>query len=118
MNKAHTSFKTLKRERRHRRVRAKVFGTKSRPRLSIYKSNKQLIAQVINDETGSTIASVVSLHEKGKTPQERAVEAARSLAKDAKSKGVSQVVFDRGGFSYTGTVKAFADTARAAGLTF
>lgn len=113
-----TSRKTLKRERRHRRVRATVTGTAERPRLSIYKSNTQVIAQVIDDESGKTLASVVSLKEKGKTPRERAEEAARTLAKNAKGKGVVRVVFDRGGFGYTGAIKAFADAARAAGLEF
>jgi len=118
MSNIHTSHKTVLRERRHRRVRSKIVGTEVRPRLSIYKSNTQVIAQVINDENSTTIASVVSLHEKGKTPRERAIEAAKTLVKAAKGKGVSQVVFDRGGSSYTGTIKAFADAAREAGLTF
>jgi large subunit ribosomal protein L18 len=113
-----TNQKTLNRERRHRRVRAKVAGTEMRPRLSIYKSNTRLTAQVINDDKGITIVSVDSSKEKGKTPRERAEAAAASLAKAAKGKGVSKVVFDRGGFQYAGTVKAFADAARAAGLEF
>ena len=115
---ASASHKSIQRDNRHRRVRAKVHGTEARPRLSVYKSNTQVIAQVINDENGSTIASVVSLNEKGKTPRERAIEAARTLTKNAKGKGVSHVVFDRGGFEYTGTIKAFADAAREAGLIF
>ena len=113
-----TSSKSIRRERRHRRVRAKVAGTAERPRLAVYKSNTQVIAQVINDETGATIASIVSRKAKGKTPRERAEEAARMLAKAAKGKGVDRVVFDRGGFEYTGAIKAFADAARAAGLEF
>jgi large subunit ribosomal protein L18 len=113
-----TSYKSIRRDRRHRRVRARVSGTEARPRLSIYKSNMQIIAQIIDDEKGTTIASVVSGKEKGKTPRDRAVDAARTLAKDAKAKGVSQVVFDRGGFEYTGTIKIFADSARSAGLEF
>ena len=113
-----TSHKAARRERRHRRVRAKVSGTEMRPRLSVYKSNTQIIAQVINDETGKTLAAVVSLKEKGKTPRERAEEAARTIAKSAKAKGVVRVVFDRGGFEYTGAIKTFADAARAAGLEF
>lgn len=108
----------MRRDRRHNRVRAKVTGTAERPRLAVYRSNRQVIAQVINDEAGATIASVVSLKEKGKTPRERAESAARALAKSAKEKGVGRVVFDRGGFEYTGTIKAFADAARAAGLEF
>ena len=113
-----TSKKTLKRKSRHARVRAKVTGTSARPRLSVYKSNKQVIAQVIDDESGKTLAAVTSGTEKGKTPRERAEKAAKTLAGIAKTKGVSKVVFDRGGFSYIGTVKAFAESARAAGLEF
>ena len=112
------SLKSQKRERRHRRVRAKVTGSKARPRLSIYKSNTQIVAQIIDDEKGVTIAAVQSAREKGKTPRERAEVAAAALAKNASAKGVKAVVFDRGGFQYVGTVKAFADAARKAGLEF
>ena len=110
--------KTQQRIRRHKRVRAKVIGSATRPRLSIYKSNTRLTAQIIDDTKGVTIAAVSSLDEKGKTPRERAEAAAATLAKSAGAKGVKAVVFDRGGFQYVGTVKAFADAARAAGLEF
>jgi len=110
--------KTQQRTRRHKRVRAKVIGSEARPRLSIYKSNTRLVAQIIDDTKGVTIAAVSSLDEKGKTPRERAEQAAATLAKNAGAKGVKAVVFDRGGFQYVGTVKAFADAARAAGLEF
>jgi large subunit ribosomal protein L18 len=110
--------KSQQRERRHRRVRAKVVGTETRPRLSIYKSNTRLTAQIIDDAKGMTVAAVSSAQEKGKTPRERAEAAASTLAKRAGEKGVKAVVFDRGGFKYQGTVKAFADAARAAGLEF
>ncbi len=110
--------KTQKRERRHTRVRAKVVGTAERPRLSVYKSNTRVIAQIIDDERGVTIAAVSSSEEKGKTPRERAEMAAKTLAKMAGEKKVTKVVFDRGGFQYLGTLKAFADAARAAGLIF
>lgn len=110
--------KTQQRIRRHKRVRAKVIGSESRPRLSIYKSNTRLLAQIIDDTKGITIVAVSSLDEKGKTPRERAEAAAATLAKRASAKGVKAVVFDRGGFQYVGTVKAFADAARAAGLEF
>ena len=112
------SPKQQKRERRHRRVRAKVIGSAVRPRLCIYKSNTRLTAQIINDEAGNTLAAVSSADEKGKTPRERAEQAATTLAKRAKDAGIKAVVFDRGGFQYVGTVKAFADAARAAGLEF
>lgn len=106
------------RQRRHARVRAKVIGTATRPRLSVYKSNTRLIAQVIDDDTGTTIAAVSSSDEKGKLPRERAEAAAASLAKKMTAKGVTSVVFDRGGFQYLGTIKAFADAVRAAGIVF
>jgi len=109
---------TQSRERRHKRVRAKVSGTSARPRLCVYKSNTRLVAQIINDDEGKTIAAVSSGEEKGKTPRERAEVAAATLATRAKEKGVTKVVFDRGGFQYLGTVKAFADAARKAGLEF
>ena len=113
------SLKQQKRDRRHRRVRAKVVGSAARPRLCIYKSNTRLTAQIINDEAGNTLAAVSSAEEKkGKTPRERAELAAATLAKRAKEAGIKAVVFDRGGFQYVGTVKAFADAARAAGLEF
>ena len=108
----------MQRQSRHRRVRAKVTGTEARPRLSIYKSNTQVIAQIVNDDAGKTLAAVASLKEKGKTPRERAEAAAKSLVKSAKENGVVIVVFDRGVFGYTGTIKAFADAARSAGLEF
>jgi len=107
-----------KREVRHTRVRARVIGTSERPRLSVYKSNTRLIAQIIDDSKGLTIAAVSSSGEKGKTPRERAEQAAATLAKVASGKGVKSVVFDRGGFQYLGTIKAFADAARKAGLEF
>ncbi len=110
--------KQEQRIRRHKRVRAKVIGSETRPRLSIYKSNTRLTAQVIDDTKGVTIAAVSSLDEKGKTPRERAEQSATTLAKALIAKGIKAVVFDRGGFQYVGTVKAFADTARAAGLEF
>lgn len=110
--------KSEQRIRRHKRVRAKVIGSENRPRLSIYKSNTRLVAQIIDDRKGVTIAAVSSEDEKGKTPRERAEQAATTLAKSASARGVKAVVFDRGGFEYVGTVKAFADAARAAGLEF
>jgi large subunit ribosomal protein L18 len=113
-----TATKQLKRERRHNRVRARVVGSAKRPRLSIFKSNTRIVAQLIDDGKGVTLASVSSATEKAKTPRERAEKAAATLAKLAGEKGVKQVVFDRGGFLYAGTIKAFADAARAAGLEF
>jgi large subunit ribosomal protein L18 len=103
---------------RHKRVRAKVAGTESRPRLAVYKSNTRLTAQIIDDTKGVTLAAVSSATEKGKTPRERAEQAAATIAKKANAAGIKAVVFDRGGFQYVGTIKAFADAARSAGLEF
>ncbi len=113
-----TLSKTQQRERRHRRVRATVIGSAERPRLSIYKSNTRVVAQIIDDAKGVTLAAVSSTDEKGKTPREKAEAAAATLAKKASAAGVKKVVFDRGGFQYLGTIKAFADAARNAGLEF
>ncbi len=112
------ALKQQKRNRRHARVRARVIGSAERPRLSVYKSNTRLVAQLIDDSIGTTIAAVSSSAEKGKTPRERAEQAAATMAKSAMAKGVKAVVFDRGGFQYVGTIKAFADAARAGGLEF
>ena len=113
-----TNAKQHKREVRHRRVRAKVIGTALRPRLAVFKSNTRLIAQLIDDDAGKTITAISSNAEKAKTPRERAELAARTIASAAKAKGITAVVFDRGGFQYLGTIKAFADAAREAGLEF
>ena len=113
-----TLTKSQQRERRHNRVRAKVTGSAERPRLSIYKSNTRIIAQIIDDNTGVTLAAVSSSDAKGKTPREKAEAAAQDLAKQAGAKGVKKIVFDRGGFQYLGTIKAFAEAARNAGLEF
>jgi large subunit ribosomal protein L18 len=112
------AIRQKKRQQRHRRVRAKVIGTEARPRLSIYKSNTRLVAQIIDDARGIVVAHASSALEKGATPRERAEKAAGTLAKRAQEAGVQAVVFDRGGFQYLGTIKAFADAARAAGLQF
>ncbi len=113
-----TKEKTIRRTRRHNRVRAKVAGTASRPRLSIFRSNTQIVAQLIDDEKMNTIASVSTKTQKGKTQGERSIEAGTEIAKVAKEKGVETVVFDRGGYLYTGNIKAFADAARKEGLIF
>lgn len=104
-----TNLKQQNRNRRHRRIRAKVSGTSDRPRLSVFKSNTAIYAQVINDESGVTIASA-----KGTD----AAKVGAQVAKTAKEGGVESVVFDRGGYIYTGKVKLLADAAREAGLKF
>jgi large subunit ribosomal protein L18 len=99
-------------------VRAKVTGTEMRPRLAVYKSNTRIIAQVIDDNKGVTLAAVSSSAEKAKTPRERAEAAAATLAKQLQSKKITSVVFDRGGFQYVGSIKTFADAVRATGIDF
>jgi large subunit ribosomal protein L18 len=95
--------------RRHNRIRAKVQGTPERPRLAVYKSNRFLEAQIIDDTKGHTLASV---------KMDDAKKAGSEIAKKAKAAGVEAVVFDRGGFRYTGAVAQLADAAREAGLKF
>lgn len=110
--------KTEQRTRRHRRIRAKVSGTAERPRLAVFKSNSFIYAQLIDDTKGATLASASDMGLKGKTKTERAKLAGVALAKSAKDKGLATIVFDRGGFIYTGRVRAFAEGAREGGLVF
>lgn len=116
--------RTEARIRRHRRVRKYISGTEQRPRLSVFRSLAEIYAQVIDDEAGVTIASASSIdHElRGKVENLKKAEQARLVgelvAQRAKSKGITQVVFDRGGFRFSGRVKALADAAREAGLDF
>ncbi|MEX0673039.1 MAG: 50S ribosomal protein L18 [Candidatus Paceibacterota bacterium] len=106
------------RERRRRRIRAKVAGTAERPRLAVFKSNTAITAQLINDEESQTIASVTTRGKKEATGVERAAAAGKELAEAAKKHKIDKAVFDRGGYIYTGKVKALADGAREGGLTF
>jgi large subunit ribosomal protein L18 len=109
---------------RHRRVRKTISGTELRPRLSVFRSLAEIYAQVIDDNSGVTLASASTIdHEiRGKVENLKKSEQARMVgelvAKRAKDKGITQVVFDRGGFRYSGRVKALADAAREAGLDF
>ena len=112
------------RQRRHRRVRMKVFGTSERPRLNVFRSLENIYAQIIDDTKGHTVISastidgeiVKSLGEKAKA--EAAFEVGKALAQRAKEAGITKVVFDRGGYQYHGRVKALADGAREGGLDF
>lgn len=112
-----TQIKQEKRARRHLRVRSRISGTALKPRLSIFKSNTNLYAQLIDDEAGVTLAASSTAGTKGSS-SERVALAATELVKQAKAKGLSAVVFDRGGFEYTGIIKSFADSARESGLEF
>ena len=116
--------RSLARDRRHVRVRKHVFGTTERPRLNVFKSLSGIYAQVIDDIDGITITSASTVDKelrqktKGMKKTEQAKVIGKAVAERAKSKGISSVVFDRGGFRYVGRVKALADGAREGGLQF
>jgi len=113
-----TNAKVLKRTRRHARIRARVVGTEARPRLAVFRSNRFIYAQLIDDAAGKTIAAADSRTLKATSGQDRAKEVGALIAAKAKEKGITQVIFDRGGFQYQGIIAALADGAREAGLTF
>ncbi len=113
-----SELKVKSRQRRHSRIRAKVFGMPEKPRLSVFKSNKHISAQIIDDINGRTLASAHSREVKGKSMMERSELVGETLAKKAMAKKVKEVVFDRGGFIYTGNVRALAEGARKGGLKF
>jgi large subunit ribosomal protein L18 len=104
--------------RRKTRIRAKISGTGERPRLSIFKSHKYIYAQVIDDTKGHTLAAFDSHMSKAKTPTEKAKDVGIEIAKRSKAAKVTKVVFDRGGYMYTGKIKMVADAAREGGLEF
>jgi len=107
-----------RRLKRRRRVRAKVVGTSARPRISIFRSNRGIAAQLIDDERGHTLAAVSWTEDELKSLKkaEQASEAGKLLAQRAKDAGVERAVFDRGGYQYHGRVKAFAEGVREGGL--
>ena len=110
--------KEQRRLKRRRRVRAKVVGTAARPRISVFRSNRGIAAQLIDDERGLTLASVSWTEDdlRGLKKAEQASEAGKVLAQRAKDAGVERAVFDRGGYQYHGRVKAFAEGVREGGL--
>ena len=116
--------RALARVRRHARVRKQLFGSPERPRLNVYKSLTGIYAQIIDDMDGNTLCSASTVDKelrekvKGMKKTEQAKAIGQAIAERAKSKGISSVVFDRGGFRYTGRVKALADGAREGGLEF
>jgi large subunit ribosomal protein L18 len=112
--------KPQRRLKRRRRVRAKVTGTADRPRISIFRSNRGISAQLIDDTSGRTLAAVnwTESDLRKLTGAEQATKAGELLAQRAKAAGVDAAVFDRGGYQYHGRVKAFADGARESGLEF
>ena len=109
-----------RRERRHKRVRKDVFGTAERPRLVVFRSNRGIAAQLVDDAEGKTLAAASWLDKKSakgaKTDQ--AAEVGKQLAANAKKAGIERVIFDRGGYLYHGRVKALAEAAREGGLQF
>ena len=111
-------LKLKKRIRRHAKVRSTISGTKDMPRLSVFKSNKYISAQLIDDVNAVTLASAHSREVKGKTMMEKSALVGESIAAKAVAKKITKAVFDRGGFIYTGNVKALADGARKGGLKF
>ena len=117
MSVTHAPARRLK---RRRRVRAKVHGSAERPRISVFRSNRGVFAQLIDDESGRTLASVnwTESDLRSLKPMEQAAKAGALLAERAKAAGVETVVFDRGGYQYHGRVKALAEGAREGGLNF
>ena len=114
--------RSAQRQRRQRRVRKKVTGTTARPRLSVFRSNRHISAQIIDDENGLTVAasstSETDLRDTTTSNKDAASKVGTLLAERAQAAGVESVVFDRGGNKYHGRVAALADAARAAGLKF
>ena len=112
------------RENKHRRIRNRIEGTAQRPRLAVFRSNKNIYAQIIDDEAGSTLVSANTLQNEVKADLQKTddIEAAKAvgtvIAKRALEKGIDEVVFDRGGYIYHGKVQALAGAAREAGLKF
>ncbi len=116
--------RTKVRENKHKKIRNRFSGTADRPRLAVFRSNNHMYAQIIDDSVGNTLVSVCTLEKdiKAEAAKTNNVEAATlvgtAIAKKALDKGITTVVFDRGGFIYEGKVKALADAAREAGLIF
>jgi large subunit ribosomal protein L18 len=110
------------RKARHKRIREKVIGTALVPRLNVYKSNKNIFAQIIDDEKGVTLVSASSIDKELKLEHGKNIEAAKKvgelLAERAKKAKIKKVVFDRGGYLYHGSIKALAEAARNKGLEF
>ena len=109
-----------RRARRHKRVRKQVFGTAERPRLVVFRSNRGIAAQLVDDATGKTLAAAshLAVRKAKGTKSDQAAEVGKLLAQNATKAGVKSVVFDRGGYLYHGRVKALADAAREGGLEF
>ncbi|MDQ3766487.1 MAG: 50S ribosomal protein L18 [Actinomycetota bacterium] len=111
-----TELRAKARSARHRRVRKKVAGTPERPRLAVYRSNRHIYAQVIDDVAARTLAAASTLDAASGDPKKKAKEVGRAVAEAARSAGIAKVTFDRGGFKYHGQVRAVAEGAREGGL--
>ncbi len=112
-----TANKTTQRARRHARVRAKVSGTAERPRLAVFKSNRFISVQLIDDEARTTVAQAHGRSFPGSLGVQ-AIAVGKAIAAEAKGKGITTIVFDRGGYSYAAQIKGLADAAREGGLIF
>jgi large subunit ribosomal protein L18 len=110
--------KSLRRKKIHWRVRSSIIGTAGRPRLNVYRSNKAIYAQIVDDLAGETLTSANSLELDNGNKTEQATEVGKQIAEQAKSMDIEKVVFDRGGYLYHGRVKALAEGAREGGLKF
>jgi len=108
----------MKREKRHKRIRAKIKGTKKRPRLCVFRSNQHIYCQLIDDEQNRVLAEASDLSFKKMSNIEKAKKVGQEIAKKAEEKKITTVVFDRAGYKYHGRVKALADKAREKGLNF
>ncbi|MEX1112189.1 MAG: 50S ribosomal protein L18 [Candidatus Andersenbacteria bacterium] len=107
----------IDRKKRHQRIRTRVQGTAARPRASVFRGNRVLTVQLIDDVAGQTLLAA-SVSAVGKSKVEVAQEVGKQIAQEAKEKGIAQIVFDRGGYLYQGRVKAVADAMREGGLEF
>jgi large subunit ribosomal protein L18 len=114
---AKTSHKEISRTRRHARVRARISGTAERPRLAVFRSNRFVSVQVINDDAGKTLAQAHGREFPGSLSKQ-AQAVGKAIAERAKKAGIDTVVFDRGGYAYAAMIKSLADTAREGGLKF
>ena len=110
--------RTAARENKHRRLRNRLAGTAERPRLAVFRSNNHMYAQIIDDTVGNTLVAASTMDKDVKAACEKTNNVGTAIAKKALEKGITTVVFDRGGFIYSGKVKALADSAREAGLEF
>lgn len=119
MKQSPSQTKQARKTRRQERIRAALAGTTERPRLTVFKSNTTVYAQLIDDSKGTTLASASTTAMKGKGKGlEHAAEVGKTIAKKAAEKNIKKVVFDRSGYIYTGKIKAIADGAREGGLEF